>query len=1045
MNRKDFKSAYNKITLSDECRADMKKKLLAAMDEMEQKGTSADFTDDGLLHTTQEIKIAPRKRSAGKTAAIVGSAAAIIAVFAVGAGVMLSRNSMTQPPVNSTSTQESGEQSGEFAQTQESPETIETAEAQDDGNSIKTACGIMRFQELSETNAEHSEPGQQFADSAAAVTEMRKRWQSTREFSSLGWDQIYEQNHGIEKYEYSDGGDDITDTRPLGNELPYSDGYYSDTGMTLIYRSEDGTKQANLSISTVENEFIPITLPDGGYLKAVGDPESLFSRESYANFIDPEYDLEMYVGTYTNGADTYFTAYYYIDSTNPEAYVRIDAKNITRDQFIDCIAKNTYQYRIQDHMGLYNAIITGSYGFVSDSMDDRGFEIILPDPKKQETEWGTLNLNQLTFYYLSGDASLYNPYSWNVEYNQPVDGGDVPYYTLDEIPELTGVDMMNKLTLPDEFAAGSDNTTKLVYRAAYEGIYREGSADWAKDIGVNTEMLPGDDPEEFAEAQKYVGTSLNIDENGVETEDPDHYLTDKVDYFKNKKRTSFYADLIFKCGERKISVKVLDDWRMYGSLATFGRYPVKGSPGFISGAEGNGEVYAGWGQMNGDDVYLGGFKNADGRYVVLEARNVGCRDFTRLLAQLYTGEVDLPAGAMVRYPDYMYSFDYGTTIDSPIGHIWFNQAVLMDYTPGDYKYFTYADDAEAAEQSVLGRDFIKLMKKRGWVLQPSMSAILQTNDDGTPAGVSLYFDKGGKVARVNFGQYDRYSDLRIALSDNNKVLRVGGDSYESSITDADIFLEKHYFDDTREWQAGVCGMVVCGVPLYRFEVQSDIKPVTWSIDTYSADESDLMDIVAMALYGAADRNDLTTIGSKAGESIGSNGYEFGSELDTEYGYLSVNQLVQYPGAEFTTDDEQEISGEEVAEFIAANTAGGRVDVPFEADSVTKRTVTADGGYVSESVKWSQGDTKSLRIRKITNGDALTAYGEEFGPENILPYRTTISNGTKKVRIVIAGAKVPTGAYWLYAISDDGSGKYTTVMSEGLSVEEFVKVLADVYL
>lgn len=72
------------------------------------------------------------------------------------------------------------------------------------------------------------------------------------------------------------GGDDITDTRPLGEEVPYSDGYYSDTGMTLIYRSEDGTKQANLSISTVENEFIPITLPDGGYLTAPGEPGEPF-------------------------------------------------------------------------------------------------------------------------------------------------------------------------------------------------------------------------------------------------------------------------------------------------------------------------------------------------------------------------------------------------------------------------------------------------------------------------------------------------------------------------------------------------------------------------------------------------------------------------------------------------------------------------------------------------------------------------------------------------------------------------------------------------
>ena len=44
MNRKDFKSAYDKITLSDECRAEMKNKLMAAM---EQKNSSGEFEDDG--------------------------------------------------------------------------------------------------------------------------------------------------------------------------------------------------------------------------------------------------------------------------------------------------------------------------------------------------------------------------------------------------------------------------------------------------------------------------------------------------------------------------------------------------------------------------------------------------------------------------------------------------------------------------------------------------------------------------------------------------------------------------------------------------------------------------------------------------------------------------------------------------------------------------------------------------------------------------------------------------------------------------------------
>ena len=47
MNRKDFKSAYDKITLSDECRAEMKNKLMAAM---EQKNSSGEFSRKNWLH-----------------------------------------------------------------------------------------------------------------------------------------------------------------------------------------------------------------------------------------------------------------------------------------------------------------------------------------------------------------------------------------------------------------------------------------------------------------------------------------------------------------------------------------------------------------------------------------------------------------------------------------------------------------------------------------------------------------------------------------------------------------------------------------------------------------------------------------------------------------------------------------------------------------------------------------------------------------------------------------------------------------------------------
>lgn len=1045
MNRKDFHSAYDKITLSDECRAEMKKKLMAAM---EQKKSDMDFTDDEMLHTTQEIKIAPRKRSAGKTAAIVGSAAAVVAVFAVGMGVMLNRNDITQPqPVTSNGTQESGETS----QTQQTAESTEPESVDFNADSIKTACGTLRFQELSETNAEHSEPGQQFTDSAAAVTEMRSRWH-IKTFSSLGWDEVYAQNHGLEWYEDYDGGDDVTDTRPLGEEVPYSDGYYSDTGMTLIYRSEDGTKQANLSISTVGNEFIPITLPDGSYLTASGEPESLFSRESYKNFIDPEYDLKMSVGTYTDGADTYYTAYYYLDTTSPESYVRIDAKNITREQFIACIAKNAYQYRIQDHKGYY-----APQTFVttwSDGASDEGFDIVLPGPKKQETEWGELDLNTLTYFFTTGYTQLYSSYGWNVEYRQSVTDGDVPYYTLDELPELTGVDMIDKLDIPEEFAVGSGAATRLDYRAAYEGICTDGAADWAQDYGVNTEMLPGDDPEEFTEAQKYVETVIDYDEDGSEVELPDHYTTDKLAYFRDKKRTSFYADLIFECGEKRIDVKVLDNWKMYGDSVAFGQHPISASSGFITGADGNGTLYTGWGEVQGDDVYLGGFKNADGKYIVVSAQNVGCRAFAKILAQLYTGQTDPQGSDFSDYPAYSYDLEYHSNVDVPFGRILLNRAVQDDYTPrSDFEYFTSADEAVSAEQSVIDRDFTGLMDKRGWKLDPEQSAILAKNADGTPAGVSLYFTNGDKAARVNFGQYDRYADLRITLP-GSKTLRPGGDGYESSITNADIYLKQHYFDTSAEWQAGICGRISNGVPYYRFETSNQIKPVIWSVDTCGADESEVMDIVAMALYGQADRN--ASFSEAVGEDITALAYDLGMECDTQYGFITPNPLVSYycqpnysrsdvyPHGLTSDTGELDISAEEAAVFIAANTAGS-VAVPFEADGVTMRSITADGGYSSESVTYSLGDVKSLRICKINNGDALAAYGEEFGPDNIMPYRTTLNYNGKRTRIVTAGAKVPTGEYWLYAISDGGNGKYTTVTAKGLSIEEFAKVLAEVYL
>ena len=41
--------------------------------------------------------------------------------------------------------------------------------------------------------------------------------------------------------------------------------------------------------------------------------------------------------------------------------------------------------------------------------------------------------------------------------------------------------------------------------------------------------------------------------------------------------------------------------------------------------------------------------------------------------------------------------------------------------------------------------------------------------------------------------------------------------------------------------------------------------------------------------------------------------------------------------------------------------------------------------------------------------------------------------------------MPTGDYWLYAINDSDDGNFTTVTAKGLSIEEFAKILQEVYV
>ena len=111
MNKQEFKSAYNKITLSDEFKAAARAKLTEQFGKAEEQITD-NVTEE---RASTVMAIAPKKRSPWKSIIGIGSAAAVVGLGIWGGSVWLDR---TQNPLDGQ-------------QTTEVSETIETNEAVD--------------------------------------------------------------------------------------------------------------------------------------------------------------------------------------------------------------------------------------------------------------------------------------------------------------------------------------------------------------------------------------------------------------------------------------------------------------------------------------------------------------------------------------------------------------------------------------------------------------------------------------------------------------------------------------------------------------------------------------------------------------------------------------------------------------------------------------------------------------------------------------------------------------------------------------------------
>ncbi len=128
MNKQEFKSAYNKIALSEEFKAGAKAKLL------EQYASEA-RTDDSVTEERAAAAITftheEKRRSPWRAVLGIGSAAAVVGLGLWGGSVLLNRQELPLDGLDTVEAVQTAE-STEYVQSAEAPDTPETAEATED-------------------------------------------------------------------------------------------------------------------------------------------------------------------------------------------------------------------------------------------------------------------------------------------------------------------------------------------------------------------------------------------------------------------------------------------------------------------------------------------------------------------------------------------------------------------------------------------------------------------------------------------------------------------------------------------------------------------------------------------------------------------------------------------------------------------------------------------------------------------------------------------------------------------------------------------------
>ncbi|MGN1338763.1 MAG: hypothetical protein ACI4WS_00570 [Oscillospiraceae bacterium] len=631
MNRTTFKSAYSKLALSEESKSVMKVRLMEQM----AAGACGDPSEgDAASHRAQEVKLPPKKHSPLKTAIAVGSAAAAVALCAVGAGFLLNNTPMTPPdevtPAQVQSAEESTEAVTDDAYTQ--PETDE-GYIEDEFYSLRCANGILHFQEFAATTAEHTQP--------VNPSEETFRQYLTEKYPFISSLRLGMDNEYLEQIEHSRAAllqledaetaqarvDEMVAWLPLGDELWLSEGRTSDTGIAMVYRSEDDTKQVNFSVSDSADEFYPIIMTDDSYLMPVGEFRSSFTMNTVTQFIDADM-FRMAAGSVTVGDDQYFAAVYAYEVRDyGMKYFRIDGRNITLEQFLGCIGRVS-NARIYDHAGFYvdDGVNMDTFTMYGEIADDN---CTVPSPSAVMTDWGELNMNVVTHTEVGWDGGFTRNIYNNGSYELPEEYS----YTFRDIADFAGLDVISEQIIPEDYTDVS-----VCYKASYAELPDEQIA--GAGFGANREILPGDDPEEFEESRSYI-KGIYPFSDGDDDYSASHFITDKIDYFKEKTRTmAIYSVRAYNDSKsRRICIDVFDNWEIHEHMKVglFARLPAAKTTEF---AGKRGELYVCGGPLSGYETYIGCFKADNGRYVVVQTTGADLNDFAELLAKLYTNSPD---------------------------------------------------------------------------------------------------------------------------------------------------------------------------------------------------------------------------------------------------------------------------------------------------------------------------------------------------------------------------------------------------------------------